>query len=116
MTWHRVIGQIPSKSNLYRISGGRMYKAEEVTKYELAFAAQTRHLRDAMIGDFEVELRAYFPDKRQDLDGCFKVFFDCLQKIGAIQNDRKCQAIQAWRHVDKQNPRIEFKLYERHDD
>jgi Holliday junction resolvase RusA-like endonuclease len=40
----------------------------------------------------------------------FKVFLDCLQKVEAIDNDRYCMKIVARKFVDKENPRLEFKI------
>lgn len=111
--WITVNGAPPSKSNRYRINGNRMYKSEDVTRYEYGFFAQAMKVRDRLIDDFDLELRVFFPDRRQDLDGAFKVVLDCLQKMGAIKNDRKCQSIKAWRFIDKDNPRIELRIHER---
>ena len=47
---------------------------------------------------------------RADLDNTIKSILDSLQQIGAIQNDSLCVHIEAYKFIDKTNPRIEIEL------
>lgn len=110
-----IYGQVPSKSNGYRIISirghGSLAKTKELKEYEANFALQYKR-HNKILGNFEVEVDVYFRSNRSDLDGMFKVFLDCLQKVEAIENDRYCMKITARKFVDKLNPRLEFKIYE----
>ena len=44
------------------------------------------------------------------LDNSLKIILDCLQKVNAIKNDNNCIKIVAQKFIDKDRPRIEFKL------
>ena len=108
-----IYGQVPSKSNGYRIISirghGSLAKTKELKEYESNFALQYKR-HNKILGNFEVEVDVYFRSNRSDLDGMFKVFLDCLQKVEAIDNDRYCMKIVARKFVDKENPRLEFKI------
>lgn len=108
-----IYGKIPSKSNLYKTTrNGRFYKHSSVKEYEKSFYAQCDVYRNRMInGGFGIRLKAYMKNPIQDLDGVFKCLFDCLQFTGSIENDKYCLKIEAEKHIDKVNPRIEFELY-----
>lgn len=107
-----IYGLVPSKSNSYRIGNKMLFKTKELMEYEKNFALQCRKYKDKMIEWFEFDLDVYYPNKRSDLDGSFKAVLDCLQKVNAIKNDNKCVKITARKFIDKQNPRIEFKITE----
>ncbi len=108
-----IYGQVPSKSNGYRIitikGHGSLAKTKELKDYEKSFALQFGK-KEKIIGNFGVEVDVYFRSNMSDLDGMFKAFLDCLQRVEAIENDRYCMNISARKFVDKQNPRIEFKI------
>lgn len=104
-----IIGKVPSKSNQYRISGNRLYKSEEVSKYEASFALQYKR-HPTITSKFSLYAKIFYNDERPDLDGSFKVILDCLQKVGAISNDRLCVHIEAYKYIDKNNPRIEIDI------
>lgn len=111
----KVQGTPVSKSNAYRIitNGGHasLTKTTAMKKYEEAFLWQVGAIRDANISvPFEFYLDVYFPSKRSDLDGCLKGILDCLQTAKVIKNDNNCCLIRARKFIDKENPRIEFKL------
>lgn len=116
-----ILGTIPSKSNSYRIitfkskdkskEHASLAKTTALRKYEEAFFMQCGKYRNYNIDElFTIEVDVYYPSQRSDLDGCFKILMDCLQKIGAIKNDNKCTRIVANKFIDKDNPRIEFTL------
>jgi Holliday junction resolvase RusA-like endonuclease len=49
---------------------------------------------------------------RFDLDNSLKTLLDCLQMVGAIEDDKLCFQIEAEKKIDKFHPRIEFALLE----
>lgn len=59
---------------------------------------------------FMLDMDVYFASDRPDLDNALKVVEDCLQQCKAIKNDRLCAEIHARKFIDKENPRIEFKI------
>lgn len=120
MTEHpiqEIKGQCPSKSNQYRIirigGHGSLTKTKQLKEYEETFAWQAGLYRDLNIqGLFELHIDVYFRSKRSDLDNSLKVCLDSMQKINAIKNDNNCTKIVARKFIDRENPRIIFKLIE----
>ena len=117
-----IFGQVPSKSNSYKIitsrgQNGKMHgslaKTDKLKDYEKSFYLQCDKYRNKNIKVlFEIKINVFFPSLRQDLDNCLKIILDCLQSCNAIRNDRDCVKIVAEKFVDKKNPRIEFILKE----
>ena len=115
--WQTILGQAPSKSNTYRIvtiSGhGSLAKTAGLKADEQSFYMQVGKYRNLGIaGFFELHIRVYFATMSHDLDNSLKVVLDCLQYTKTIKNDNKCVKIVAEKFLDKNNPRIEFKLVE----
>ena len=111
----KVNGTVVSKSNSYRIINidghGSLTKTAAMKKYEENFLWQVGNIRDANINvPFELYIDVYFPSKRSDLDGAMKASLDCMQKAKIITNDNNCCKILARKFIDKENPRIEFKI------
>lgn len=53
----------------------------------------------------------YRSDKRKvDIDNLLKALMDAIQDAGLVTNDALIAEVSAYRHHDKQNPRIEFML------
>lgn len=112
-----ILGRVPSKSNLYRIvtinGHGSLAKTKAIKDYEKSFYLQCNEYRGRNIqGLFEFYIDVYYPSNRADLDNSLKVCLDCLQQCKAIKNDNNCTKIVARKFVDKNNPRIEFKIVE----
>jgi len=110
-------GTAPSKSNCYKIIrlGNRcgMAKQKKLYDYENSFSIQMSEYDYKLIeGEFKFEVDVYYPNRRSDLDNSLKSTLDCLQKCKAIKNDNLCLEIIARKHLDKLNPRIEFKIIE----
>lgn len=109
-------GNTPSKSNCYRIirMGQRasLAKTKALKKYEDDFFIQLPpSLRNLNIsGYFEFYIDVFYPSQRSDLDNSLKVVLDCLQKTNTIKNDNKAVKIVANKALDKENPRIEFRI------
>ena len=115
--WQTILSQPPSKSNSYKIiklgGHGSLAKTPSLKAYEDSFYMQVGKYRDLMItGYFELHLRVYFASMSHDLDNSLKIILDCLQHTKTIKNDNKCVKIIADKFLDKNNPRIEFKLIE----
>lgn len=109
-----VHGQIPSKSNCYRVvtirGHGSLAKTPALRKYEESFIMQCP-LRKADIDyRFKLTVDVFNQSDRNDLDNSFKVLLDCLQSCRAIRNDRLCAEIHARKFIDKENPRVEFSI------
>lgn len=120
--WQSITGNVPSKSNCYRIiilknkdkskQHGSLAKTQELRDYEKSFAYQCTGYKNKNIDvPFKIEANVYYDSRRPDLDNSLKVVLDCLQSVGAIKNDNLCDEIHVKKmKVDKQNPRIEFRL------
>lgn len=113
----KILGVPPSKSNSYRVitikGHASLAKTTAMKKYEESFLWQVGSIRGANIqGMFEFYIDVFFPSKRSDLDGCLKGVLDCLQKASVIKNDNNCCLIMARKFIDKENPRIEFRIVE----
>jgi len=111
-----VRGQIPSKSNCYRIVtiGGHasLAKTKAMKDYEKSFFLQCGCRGRMIDGFFELYADVYFQSNQPDLDNSLKGLLDCLQGCKAIKNDRYCVKVVANKFIDKNNPRIEFSLVE----
>ena len=112
-----ILGQVPSKSNCYKIitlyGKGSLAKTPALKLYEKSFYLQCNKYRNKNIkGLFELHLDVYNSSQRNDLDNSLKGTLDCLQACKAIENDRNCVKIVAQKFVDKVNPRIEFTIKE----
>lgn len=112
-----ITGQVPSKSNCYRIikinGHGSLAKTATLKKYEDSFYLQCSKYRNENIqGFFELHIDVFNSSNRQDLDNALKEVLDCLQSCSAIKNDRNCVKIVAQKFIDKENPRIEFEIRE----
>jgi Holliday junction resolvase RusA-like endonuclease len=109
-----ILGQVPSKSNGYKIGNNRLYKSKELKDYEHFFLIKMleyRHLFIEPIKDkFSIKILVYFQSNRSDLDNSAKIILDCLQNCKVIENDRLCQELHMLKFIDKDNPRIEFEI------
>ena len=47
---------------------------------------------------------------RTDIDNSLKIQLDCLQKSKTIKNDNLCVKVVAEKFIDKEHPRVEFKI------
>jgi Holliday junction resolvase RusA-like endonuclease len=110
-----ITGNTPSKSNCYKVIrlGNRcgLGKQKKPYDYEKSFLYQMLQYDYEIIeGNFKFIIDVFYDSRRPDLDNSLKVVLDCLQKAKAIKNDNKCLEINAYKHLDKLKPRIEFSI------
>ena len=109
-----IYGQVPSKSNGYKIitiSGhSSLAKTKAMKDYERKFYLQCPLRGEEIAEPFAIDMDVYYNSNRPDLDNSFKIVLDCLQLCKAIKNDRYCFEIHARKLVDKVNPRIELSI------
>lgn len=107
-------GQVPSKSNGYKIANNRFYKSKELIEYENKFkwllALAKGKPSEPIKYKFMIEIAVYFQSNRSDLDNAAKIILDCLQTSGVIENDRLCHKLIMYKFIDKDNPRIQFEI------
>ena len=111
-----IYGQVPSKSNGYRIiticGHSSLGKTKALKDYERKFYLQCPMRGAELSKPFRLVLDVYYSSNRPDLDNAFKIVLDCLQQCKAIKNDRYCYEIVARKLVDKAKPRVELELEE----
>lgn len=113
--WQTISGNTPSKSNSYKVitiaGHSSLGKTKALKEYENAFFMQCGKYRNLKIdGYFEYHCKVYYHSMRSDLDNSLKVQLDCLQRTKTILNDNKCVKIVAEKFIDKEKPRVEFKI------
>lgn len=98
----------PSANRYWRSFRGRVIKSIEATHYiELVYWTTRDAGLDLLQGDVSLTLRLYRPQKRGDLDNRIKVLLDALQGV-AYKDDEQVVELHAFRHDDKENPRVEI--------
>ena len=113
--YQTILGNTPSKSNCYKIvtigKHSSLAKTPALKTFEDKFYIQCDKYRNMHIKCyFELHLKVFYPSERSDLDNSLKIILDCLQKVGAIQNDNRCVKIVAEKYLDRERPRIEFSI------
>lgn len=102
-----IIGNVPSKSNSYKVIPRGLIKSTALNKYEESFLWQVGAIRNTLISTpFEFYVDIYYPSKRSDLDNSLKIILDCLQRAKIITNDNNCCKIVARKFIDKETPRL----------
>ena len=111
-----ILGQIVAKANNYQAvpdgSGGRrIIKDDTIRQYEKDFAKQCNLYKNKGINTpFTLVADVFFKSNKYDLDNSLKTLLDCLQDVKAIRDDNLCIRIEATKHIDADNPRVEFEL------
>lgn len=111
-------GQIIAKANHYQAVPGkngkkRIIKDEKIREYERLFITQCKTYKNRCISTrFRLFVRVFHSSVRFDLDNSLKTLLDCLQMVGAIEDDKLCFQIEAEKRIDKYHPRVEFALLE----
>ncbi|GCB37060.1 RusA family crossover junction endodeoxyribonuclease [Bacteroides faecalis] len=113
-----IYGQIIAKANHYQAVPGtfgqkRIIKDDTIREYERSFMPQCRIYKGKRIANrFRMIVHVFHSSTRFDLDNSLKTLLDCLQMVEAITNDNLCFEINAYKRIDRKNPRIEFGLEE----
>lgn len=63
-------------------------------------------------GPVSLTIHVYRPRKRGDLDNCLKLVIDALVSGLILSDDDQVVAIHAYRHDDKDSPRVEVSIQE----
>ena len=112
--WTTIIGNVPSKSNCYRVitiaGHAKLGKTDALEAYERSFYWQCPVRNLDICKQFEFHARVFYPSMRSDIDNSLKVLLDCLQHTKTIKNDNLCVKAVAEKFIDKSNPRVEFKI------
>jgi len=103
---------VPPSANRYWATNrkGVVYETDEAKAYKQEVALMTRHVRP-LPGELCINFTVFRPRKCGDLDNYEKIMFDALQGI-AYENDNQIVEIHSFREDDKDNPRVEFLVYE----
>lgn len=113
-----VYGQIIAKANHYQAVPGkygvkRIIKDEKIRAYERTFMEQCEKYKNKRISSrSRLFVKVFHSSVRFDLDNSLKTLLDCLQMVGAIEDDKLCFQIEAEKRIDKHRPRVEFALLE----
>ncbi len=109
-------GACPSKSNCYKVihlkGRGSLAKTTALKAYEQSFFMQNPLRKLGIARRFKFTVDVFYKSDRPDLDNALKILLDCLQLSGTITNDRLCAEIHARKFIDKENPRVIFKIEE----
>lgn len=111
MKTYTILGDIPSKKNMWHISrNGGMYQDKRVKDWMEAAGWELKNQKLPKYGA-EMRLRAIFHMKRlKDLDNALATLFDCLQQNGFISNDSLIVEVEAIKKRVAVNPKTEFGL------
>jgi len=92
------------------------YVSKEATEFKdlVALEARSKGVRP-LLGEVEVEVMLYRPQKSGDLDNRLKCLLDSLRGI-AYGDDASIVKIVAERHEDKHNPRVTVRVVQRAED
>ena len=109
-----VLGNLQSKANSRRmIRPGLVIKSKVALEFEESALLQLKapmRGRKPFEGDVACEFEVYYQSRRSDLDT--SLIRDILQKAGVYLNDRQITSVGEWKHLDKNNPRVEITVYE----
>lgn len=111
--------KVVSKANSRRVTrSGLFIKSQDALDFETEAARQIPHDLEPIEGDVLLIATIYYPSQRQDLDE--SLVMDVLQQHknkagniwfnGVYVNDRQIKAKIILHALDKENPRVEFKV------
>lgn len=115
METETILGQVVAKANNYIVGDNKGFKHiiknDRIMAYERSFIEQCKVYKDRHIkGSFKLFITVYHSSIKYDLDNSLKTILDCLQYVGAIEDDNKCFGIIAEKRIDKNNPRVVFAI------
>jgi len=101
----------PSVNRYWMIANNRFITTPEARAYKQEIAYKLSSRMQPLTGNVGVNFTVFRPARRGDLDNYCKCMFDALQGI-CYENDNQIVEFQAYRDDDKDNPRVEFLVYE----
>lgn len=103
----------PSANRYWRNARGRMVVSSEARRYKRDVASLVSPINVAFVSKLLVAVKMvlYRPRRSGDLDNRLKVVLDSLNGI-AYEDDKQVVEIHAYRHDDKENPRVEIEISE----
>lgn len=87
------------------IKNAKALQFEEMALWQI----KTQFKQQPLSGKLSLDAHIYYPSNRQDLDDT--LLCDVLQHAGVIDNDRSIVEKHLWKHIDKENPRVELDIY-----
>ena len=101
----------PSANRYWRNWRGRMVISSEARKYKEQVSKVLAEQGAVCLGDGPVAIlmRVFRKIKSGDLDNRIKVVLDSLRGI-VYQDDKQVVEIHAFRHDDRDNPRVEIQI------
>lgn len=112
-------GHLPTKANSRRIVLNRKtkkpfsIKSEEANTWTEACILKCKTFmagKKPLVGEVGLRAHVYYRSNRSDLD--VSLLQDGLQKGGIYVNDRQIVQVQAFKHIDKLNPRCIIEVWE----
>jgi crossover junction endodeoxyribonuclease RusA len=97
----------PSANRYWRHAKGRTYRSSEAIAY--IEAVQDLVPDEQLEGEISVTMHFHRPARRGDLDNRIKIALDSLRGR-AYHDDKQIVRIEATRHEDKKNPRVEITI------
>lgn len=113
-----IVGAIPIKKNKQRVSRhGGIYKHPEVRAYEELVGWHVLQAKpEPVMGPFSLS-GTFWLTKRKDMDGALTTVLDCLQRAGAIENDKYLYEIAKLYKIpvkNKLNEQVELEIVPLH--
>lgn len=111
MSEHHFILPVPPSANRYwMVANNRIIVTPEAASYKQQVFLQLRDL-EPLRNNVGVNFTVFRPFKRGDLDNYNKVMFDALKGLAWL-DDSQVIEIHSFREDDKNNPRVDFLVYE----
>jgi len=100
----------PSANRYWQVANNRIIVSSEASSYKQQVYIQLREY-EPLRNNVGVNFTVFRPYKRGDLDNFTKVMFDALKGLVWL-DDSQVVEIHSFRADDKNNPRVEFLVYE----
>ncbi len=102
----------PSLNRMYRSVKGRVLLSKDGRQYKsnIEQICTVKRIKP-FSGEVSVKVDLFRPEKRGDLDNSLKALLDSIQGF-AYHNDAQIVHINAFRHDDKADPRVEVEITE----
>jgi len=108
--YHFTLPVPPSANRYWMVANNRIVVTHAATAYKTEVYYQLREL-EPLRNDVAVNFTVFRPIRRGDLDNYNKVMFDALKGLAWL-DDSQVVEIHSFREDDKDNPRVDFLVYE----